>query len=63
MPYTDLVTFPVRAHWIVLRRYRRRSQQAPLNLGDLGRAKAELTSANAFLDWLTDRGCELEQCT
>lgn len=51
------------AHWIVLRRYRRRSQQAPLNLGELGRAKAELVSADAFLDWLTGRGRQLEQCT
>ena len=51
------------AHWIVLRRYRRRSQHAPLNLGELGRAKAELASAEAFLGWLADRDRQLEQCT
>jgi hypothetical protein len=51
------------ANWIVLRRYRRRSQQAPLNLGELGRAKAELVSGTAFLDWLSERGRQLEQCT
>jgi hypothetical protein len=50
------------AHWIVLRRYRRRSQQAPLNLGELGRAKAELISAAAFLDWLSRRGVALQHC-
>jgi hypothetical protein len=51
------------ANWTVLRRYRRRSQQAPLNLGELGRAKAELVSGTAFLDWLSERGRQLEQCT
>jgi hypothetical protein len=50
------------AHWIVLRRYRRKSRHAPLNYGELNRAKAELTSATAFLDWLTDRGRQLGQC-
>jgi hypothetical protein len=51
------------AYWIVLRRYRRRSQQTPLNYGELGRAKAELTSADAFLNWLTVGGRQLEHCT
>jgi hypothetical protein len=51
------------AQWIVLRRYRRKSQHAPLNLGDLSRAKAELVSATAFLDWLADRDRPLEHCT
>ena len=51
------------AQWTVLRRYRRRSQQVPLNLGELGRAKAELASANAFLDWLADCDRDLERCT
>jgi len=50
------------AHWIVLRRYRRKSQTAPLNFGELGRAKAELVSGTAFLDWLTDRGRQLGEC-
>jgi site-specific recombinase XerD len=36
---------------------------ADLNLGELGRAKAELASADAFLGWLADRGRQLEQCT
>jgi hypothetical protein len=51
------------AHWIVLRRYRRKSQHAPLNFGELGRAKAELVSATAFLDWLAARDRPLEHCT
>jgi hypothetical protein len=50
------------AHWIVLRRYRRKSQHAPLNAGELGRAKAGLASGTAFLNWLTERGRPLEQC-
>jgi hypothetical protein len=50
------------AHWIALRRYRRKSQRAPLNFGELSRAKAELVSDTAFLDWLTDRGVALERC-
>jgi hypothetical protein len=50
------------AHWIVLRRYRRKSQHAPLNFGELGRAKAGLLSGTAFLKWLTERGRPLEQC-
>jgi hypothetical protein len=51
------------AHWVLLRRYRRRSQHAPLNLGELSRAKAELVSGTAFLGWLGERGRQLEQCT
>jgi hypothetical protein len=50
------------AHWIVLRRYRRKSKAAPLNFGELGRAKAELVSGTAFLDWLTDRGRPPDEC-
>jgi hypothetical protein len=50
------------AHWIVLRRYRRKSQTAPLNFGELSRAKAELVSGTAFLDWLTDCDRQLGQC-
>lgn len=50
------------AHWIVLRRCRRKSQTAPLNFGELSRAKAELVSGTAFLDWLTDRGRQLGEC-
>jgi hypothetical protein len=50
------------AHWIVLRRCRRKSQTAPLNFGELSRAKTELVSATAFLDWLTDRGRQLGEC-
>jgi hypothetical protein len=51
------------AHWIVLSCYRRKSQHAPLNFGELGRAKIELVSATAFLDWLTDRERPLERCS
>jgi hypothetical protein len=50
------------AHWVVLRRYRRKSQRAPLNDGVLGRAKVELRSAAAFLQWLAGRGRALEEC-
>lgn len=46
----------------MLRRYRRKSQEAPLNSGELGRAKVELVSGTAFLDWLTGRGQHLEGC-
>ncbi len=51
------------AHWIVLRRYRRKSQHAPLNEGALSRAKAELRSATGLLDWLTARDRPLDTCT
>jgi hypothetical protein len=50
------------AHWIILRRYRRKSRQDPLNTGVLSRAKVELTSAGALIDWLADRGMTLASC-
>jgi hypothetical protein len=50
------------AHWIVLRRYRRKSRHTLLNFGELSHAKTELVSATAFLDWLTDRGHQLGEC-
>ena len=40
------------AHWVVLRHYRRKSQRALLNDGVLSRAKVEMRSAAAFLQWL-----------
>lgn len=49
-------------HWIVLRRYRRKSQRALLNNGVLSRAKVEMRSAAAFLQWLAERGRPLEEC-
>lgn len=50
------------AHWVVLRRYRRKSQRAPLNDGVLSRAKVEMRSAAAFLHSLTERDRTLETC-
>ncbi|MBA3807301.1 MAG: hypothetical protein H0X28_02730 [Solirubrobacterales bacterium] len=50
------------AHWVILRRYRRKSQRAPLNDGVLGHAKVELQSAGAFLEWLAGRGRPLDAC-
>jgi hypothetical protein len=50
------------AHWVVLRRYRRKSQRALLNDGVLSRAKVEMRSAAAFLQWLAERGRPLEEC-
>jgi hypothetical protein len=50
------------AHWVLLRRYRRKSQQAPLNDGLLSRPKAELRAAAAFVEWLRIRGRGLEEC-
>jgi hypothetical protein len=43
------------ARWGVLHRYRRKSRRAPLTTGGLNRPKAELRSARAFADWLTER--------
>ena len=43
------------ARWVVLHRYRRKSRRAPLTTGGLSRPKAELRSARAFVDWLTER--------
>jgi integrase len=51
------------ASWVVLRRYRRKSQRVALGSGELARAKVELRSAGAFLDWLTGRGRDLAACT
>ena len=48
--------------WVILRRYRRKSQRAPLNDGVLSRAKTEMRSAAAFLTWLSERNRALEQC-
>jgi hypothetical protein len=50
------------AHWVVLRRYRRQSQRAPLKDGVLCRAKVEMRSAAAFLQWLAERDRTLEDC-
>ena len=50
------------AHWVVLRRYRRKSQRAPLKDGILSRAKVEMRSAAAFLHWLAERDRALESC-
>jgi hypothetical protein len=47
---------------VILRRYRRKSQRAPLNDGVLSRAKTEMRSAAAFLTWLSERNRALEQC-
>jgi hypothetical protein len=49
-------------HWVVLRRYRRKSQRALLNNGVLSRAKVEMRSAAAFLQRLAERGPPLEEC-
>jgi hypothetical protein len=51
------------SHWIVLRRYRRKSMHVALNEGALNRAKAELRSATGFLEWLSTRDRPLEDCT
>lgn len=48
--------------WVVLRRYRRKSQRALLNDGVLSRAKVEMRSAAAFLRWLAERDRPLEEC-
>jgi hypothetical protein len=50
------------AHWVVLRRYRRKSQRALLNNGVLSRAKVEMRSAAALLQWLAEGGLSLEDC-
>jgi hypothetical protein len=50
------------ARWVVLRRYRRKSARAPLNAGVLSRAKTELRSAGAFLQWLDSRCVTLSDC-
>lgn len=50
------------AQWVVLRRYRRKSTRAPLNAGVLSRAKTELRAAEAFLDYLANRGTGLGDC-
>lgn len=50
------------AQWAVLRRYRRRSQRAPLDSGALSRAKVEMGSAAAFLQFLEQRGRPLDDC-
>jgi len=51
------------AHWVVLRRYRRKSQRAPLKDGILSRPKVEMRSAAAFLQWLAERDRTLETCS
>jgi hypothetical protein len=51
------------APWVVLRRYRRKSQRALLNDGVLSRAKVEMRSAAAFLQWLAECGRRLEECS
>ena len=51
------------ASWVILRRYRRKSQRVALGSGELSRAKAELVSGSAFLDWLSDNGRDLAGCT
>jgi hypothetical protein len=50
------------ARWVVLHRYRRKSRRAPLTTGGLSRPKAELRSARAFVDWLTERQTPLADC-
>src|SRR6185312_4713635 len=50
------------AHWVVLRRYRRKSQRAPLKDGILSRPKVEMRSAAAFLQWLAERDRMLGAC-
>jgi integrase len=51
------------ASWVVLRRYRRKSQRVALGSHELARAKAELRSGVGFLDWLTERDRDLDRCT
>jgi hypothetical protein len=51
------------ASWVVLRRYRRKSERVPLGAHELTRAKAELRSGAAFLDWLTKRDRDLAGCS
>lgn len=51
------------ASWVILRRCRRKSQRLPLGSGELSRAKAELRSGAAFLDWLSERGRDLGACS
>jgi hypothetical protein len=48
--------------WVILRRYRRKSQRALLNDGVLSRAKTEMRSAAAFLQWLSEQNRPLEDC-
>jgi hypothetical protein len=50
------------ARWVVLRRYRNRSQQSDLSDALVGRAKAELNAAAALLAWLAERDTELGAC-
>ena len=50
------------ASWVVLRRCRRKSQRVAPGSGELSRAKTELLSAAAFLDWLSDRGRDVTRC-
>jgi hypothetical protein len=50
------------ARWVVLRRYRNNSQRSDLTDALLGRAKAELNAAAAFLAWLAGRRRELGGC-
>lgn len=47
------------AHWIVLRRCRRQSRDAPLNASALSYAKTELASASALIDWLAGQDTRL----
>jgi integrase len=50
------------AHWVVLRRCRKRSQQGPLNMAALSSAKSDLASAAEFLGWLQERETPLQDC-
>jgi hypothetical protein len=50
------------AHRIVLRRCRRRSHKAPLTASALSRARTELGSASAFIDWLATRDTPMGGC-
>ncbi len=47
---------------MVLRRYRRKSQRALLSDGGLSRAKVEMRSAAALVQWLAERGRSLGDC-
>ena len=51
------------AHWILLRRYRRKSRQQPLDDGVLNSPKRELRAAAAFLDALARDDTTLADCS
>ena len=50
-------------HWVDPAAVPPQSQRLPLGSGELSRAKAELRSGAAFLDWLSERGRDLGACS